>query len=133
MRENDLASVQKDDSVMIRRNSRGETWHHATVVKAGPVWLTVKGDRPHAAEERYRRDNRGNGTGYSQHGMVYTMAEYERIQADHKARETLRNLGIDLRLNNPWERSGHLVKLADAVRAAWNDVQQELAAQESTP
>lgn len=100
----ELGTVQVDDSVMIRRSARGVVWDPAVVIKAGPVWITVKPERARWGEEKYRRDDRSNGSGFSQHGLIYTMTEYEEHQRQAEAWKYLHEQGIDIKLNSTWQQ-----------------------------
>jgi hypothetical protein len=115
MPTNELATVQKDDSLMLLREYGNRGAFPVTVVKAGPVWLHVVKDGGHGVVEKYRRDDRTNGSGFSQHGMIYTLPEWEAMEREAAARKYLHAQGVDLKLSSAWNH--RTAELADLIRA----------------
>lgn len=117
---NDLDKVREGDEIVIVKSARKPgTVERMRVVKAARVWLTVANGRGY--EERYRRDDRSDGSGYMQHGVAYTVEEWERSQRSSLASKFLREVyGLDVRTNSLWSGKEH--ELAERIDPQqWND------------
>lgn len=108
----ELLKVAKGDTLVIHSHyGRGDTVQEVTVVKVGRVWVEVKGQ--YGPPRKYRMDDRTDGSGYSQHGMIYTQQEWARKQATDEARQRVHAHGVRLQFDSPWD--DRIVELADLL------------------
>jgi len=92
-----------------------ENVREALVTSVARVWITVSTGGKYAREMRFRLDTQSAGHGLTAYEpRFYTMAQWERREAEMSASRYLREQGIDVAYSSPWRK--RLVELADMIR-----------------